>query len=294
MSKSKILIQFDGDSQCSTFDSVVAIDAGVEQLFRHAGITGANVEGLVHGAIFTRGVENLRSTAIFVGGSDVAAAEAIVSKIEKTFFGPLRVSVMADPNGSNTTAAAAVLSAEKHVDWLNKTIVIHGGTGPVGQRIAQIIGRQVASLETNSRIRIVSRSLERASQTCSQLANRCGIDCFEPFAASQSSAHQPALSNSQVIFACGAAGVELVGSGWLDSSQAPVLAVDLNAVPPAGLHGIDVLDRGQLRGSTVCYGAIGVGTLKMKIHKSCLKSLFDSNDRMLLVDEIYAIGKQLA
>ena len=31
------------------------------------------MQGLVHGAIFTRGPKDLKSTAIFVGGSDVSA-----------------------------------------------------------------------------------------------------------------------------------------------------------------------------------------------------------------------------
>ena len=35
MSRHRILIQLDPDQQPSVFDSVVAVDAGVEQLFRH-------------------------------------------------------------------------------------------------------------------------------------------------------------------------------------------------------------------------------------------------------------------
>ncbi len=68
-----ILVQFDTDVQPSVFDRVVAVDSGVEQLFAYGGVTPETVESLVHGAIFTRGVHDLSSTAIFVGGSDVAA-----------------------------------------------------------------------------------------------------------------------------------------------------------------------------------------------------------------------------
>ena len=105
-----ILIQLDCDPQPSTFDAVVAVDAGADVLLRHGGVTPATVEPLVHGAMFTRGGADLASTAIFIGGSDVAAAEAVAAKVRATFFGPVRVGVLVDPNGANTTASAAVIA----------------------------------------------------------------------------------------------------------------------------------------------------------------------------------------
>src|SRR5580692_10294434 len=99
--KSRILIQLDVDPQPSVFDGVVAVDAGVEHLFRHGGVTPDAVRELVHGAMFTRGPSDLRSTAIFVGGSDVGRAEAVFEAVTRAFFGPFRVSVLFDSNGSN-------------------------------------------------------------------------------------------------------------------------------------------------------------------------------------------------
>jgi methylenetetrahydrofolate/methylenetetrahydromethanopterin dehydrogenase (NADP+) len=293
MSKSKILIQLDPDPQVSTFDSVVAIDAGVDQLFRHAGVTVENVQSLVHGAMFTRGGEDLKSTALFVGGSDVEVAKSILNQIVRTFFGPVRVSVMADPNGANTTAAAAVLSAEKHIGWNRKQVAILGATGSVGQRIAQILGTNAQQSGNPIRIRIVSRTLEKAEEVCQRLKSQCG-DHFEPFQAENTDANLTVVQGADVIFSAGAAGVNLLPADWRERDQAPEVAIDLNAVPPSGISGIDALDRGKQKGSTICYGAIGVGGLKMKIHKRCLNALFESNDKILDVQEIYQIGKQLA
>ena len=78
--------------------------------------------------MFTRGPNDLKSTAIFVGGSRVADGEALLARVQKTFFGPVRVSVMMDSNGSNTTAAAAVISAGKHVSLSESKVVVLGGT----------------------------------------------------------------------------------------------------------------------------------------------------------------------
>ncbi|HEX4148567.1 MAG TPA: methylene-tetrahydromethanopterin dehydrogenase N-terminal domain-containing protein, partial [Pirellulales bacterium] len=132
MSKAKILVQLDTDQQPSLFDSIVALDAGVENLLRYQSVNPHNVTELVHGAIFTRGPDDLWRTAIFLGGSDVRVAESVLAQIRETFFGPLRVSVMIDPAGANTTAAAAVLAAIKHVPLENATAMVLGATGPVG------------------------------------------------------------------------------------------------------------------------------------------------------------------
>src|SRR5439155_21012936 len=118
MDKRKILIQLDTDAQPSVFDRVVAIDAGVEELFSYGGVTPEQVRDLVHGAIFTRGPKSLKYTALFIGGSDVAAAEKIQAEVLRHMIPPfgLRVSVWLDPHGSNSTAAAAGRAAAEHRD----------------------------------------------------------------------------------------------------------------------------------------------------------------------------------
>src|SRR4051794_30938339 len=116
-----ILIQLDSDPQPSVFDRVVAIDAGVDEIFSYGGVTPNQVRGLVHGAIFTRGPKHLKRTAVFIGGSDVAAGEGLLQEVLRHMlpqFG-LRVSVLLDPNGANTTAAAAVRAAVRHLEPAN-------------------------------------------------------------------------------------------------------------------------------------------------------------------------------
>src|ERR1700722_10267101 len=100
MEKRKILIQIDSDAQASVFDRVVAVDAGADEIFSYAAVKPEQVQGLVHGAIFTRGSKDLKSTAIFVGGSDVAVGERLLHEAVKHMipqFG-LRVSILLDAN----------------------------------------------------------------------------------------------------------------------------------------------------------------------------------------------------
>ena len=162
----RILIQLDSDPQPSSFDSVVAIDAGVDHLLRYGGVQVTSVVPLVHGAMFTRGGDDLKNTAIFIGGSDVDEAERLLAACQEAFFGPVRVSLMLDANGCNTTASAAVVAASRHVDLAGAKAVVLGGTGPVGRRVAQLLASDGAN------VTLTSRSLDRADSRLQRRSTR--------------------------------------------------------------------------------------------------------------------------
>ncbi|MES2788764.1 MAG: NADP-dependent methylenetetrahydromethanopterin/methylenetetrahydrofolate dehydrogenase [Planctomycetota bacterium] len=283
-----ILMQFDTDARPSTFDRVVAVDAGVDELFSYGDISPENVTSLVHGAIFTRGMKDLKHTAIFIGGSQVSAGEALLKQVGKTFFGPMRVSVMMDSNGSNTTAAAAVLAAKKHLSLSGLSALVLGGTGPVGHRVAQILASQ------GSIVRVASRTLDRAEQTVAAIRSVVPDAQVTPVATGTEAELLAASTGVSLIVAAGAAGVELLAeSTWRSLSELCVL-IDLNAVPPLGLGGVQALDKGVERQGIFCYGALGVGGTKMKVHKAAIAKLFESNDQVLDTAAIYAIAETLA
>lgn len=294
MTKPRILLQLDTDDQASVFDSVVAVDAGADHLLRHQGVTAGNARGLVHGAIFTRGLTDLQHTAIFIGGSNMAAAEAVLAEVRQAFFGPLRVSVMLDPSGSNTTAAAAVSAAGRHATLKGATVVVLAATGPVGQRVTRLLAREGAQ------VRVASRDRGRAQALCNAIA---GQTAAEPNAASgqltawataSPEETSAALAGAEVVIAAGAASVELASREVLRGADRLQVAVDLNAVPPVGLGGIEPHDRAADRNGVVCYGAIGVGGTKMKVHKAAIAKLFDTNDLVLDAEELFEIARGLS
>ena len=294
---SKILIQLDCDPQPSTFDSVVAVDAGAEVLLRHGNVTPETAVPLVHGAMFTRGGAELASTAIFVGGSDVAAAEAVFDRVRKTFFGPVRVSVLLDPAGANTTASAAVVAAGRHLPLGDPAAasavraVVLGGTGPVGQRVARLLVRKGVA------VAVASRSLSRAEDVCGRISSVVPGSRIE--AVHANSAITPgtpvsaALASADLIVAAGAAGVTLLEAAGRGVVGRARVLIDLNAVPPAGIEGIAATDKARQDGGAVVYGALGVGGTKMKIHRAAIERLFESNDAILDAEELLAIGESL-
>ena len=288
MSKPKILIQLDTDAKASVFDAVVAIDSGVERLFQYSGIRPEDVRGLVHGAMYTRGPGDLKNTAIFVGGSNVSDGEAIAAIARETLFDPFRVSIMLDSNGANSTAAAAVLCAEKHLTLENSNALVLAATGAVGQRVCRILAN------ANSNVTVASRSLDRSRECVDRLvASGVPSDRLKAVCSSDLAAFSSVLTESQLVFGCGAAGARLLTASQLTEAVELRVAIDLNAVPPTGIEGIELTDKGVQRGNRFDYGALGVGGLKMKIHKACIAAMFESNQLFLDCHQMLAIGKEI-
>ena len=289
MEKRKILIQLDSDPQPSAFDRVVAIDAGADEVFSYGGVRPEQVRGLVHGAIFTRGAKDLKSTAFFIGGSDVAAGEGLLEEVKQHMlpqFG-LRVSVLLDASGANTTAAAAVRAAARHLNLSGVAALVLGGTGPVGQRVARLLARQGAE------VRVGSRQRDRASGICDAIKTKLTKARLEPVGTGTVEELRAALSGRVLVIAAGAAGAVLFPKAARASGSQLRVAIDLNAVPPSGIEGVEVMDSAKERDGVVCYGAIGVGDTKMKIHKSAVARLFEGNDQIMDAEEVYALAASL-
>ncbi len=288
MSKPKILIQLDTDSKASVFDAVVALDGGAEQLLQYSAIRPEDVRGLVHGAMYTRGPGDLKNTAIFIGGSNVTEGEIIANIARETLFDPFRVSIMLDSNGANSTAAAAVLSAAKHMPLGKSRAIVLAATGAVGQRVCKILAN------AGAHVHVASRSLERSRECIERLvAGGSPAEHLIAMCSTDLVSLEGALSESQLVFGCGAAGARLLTADQLKSATSLRVAIDLNAVPPTGIEGIELTDKGVQRGNRFDYGALGVGGLKMKIHKACIAALFESNGRFLDCQEMLVVGQEI-
>jgi hypothetical protein len=139
-----------------------------------------------------------------------------------------------------------------------------------------------------------SRSQERAEETIDELV-RANVERSRliPLVSEDEAAVNGALIRSQAVFACGAAGIRLLTAQQLAAATSLRVAVDLNAVPPEGIEGIGAFDKAVERGNRIDYGALGVGGLKMKIHKASIAALFESNHRFLDCQEMLTIGTDI-
>ena len=285
--KKKILIQLDSDPHPSVFDRVVAVDAGADFIFAHGGVKPASVRDLVHGAIFTRGPEDLKSTAVFVGGSDIALGEEILREVEKTFFGPLRVSVLLDGAGSNTTAAAAVVAASRHAKLEGSRAVVLGSSGPVGRRVARLLAL------SGARTVVASRSLDRAGEVAREVKERSKDASVDAVATGTPQELTAALDGAGIVIAAGGPGARLLPREQRVAAKSLRVVIDLNAVPPEGIEGVKATDAAKERDGVIAYGAIGVGGFKMKIHKAAIRKLFESNDQVLDLERVFELARTL-
>ncbi len=285
----KLLYQLDTDPHPAVFDNVVAYDGGADHVTAYGGVTPSNVGPLVEGAIFTRSPKEKKFTALFVGGSNMAAGEALLNAVRKKFFANFRVSVMLDSNGSNTTAAAAVawlVHAAPGQSLAGKRAVVLAGTGPVGQRAAVMLAREGA------RVAITGREAERTQAAARAIGERAGTE-IEAITAHDNDARAQAIEGAQIVLAAGAAGVNLLDeSAWQDHRQLELLC-DANATPALGISGIDMMDKGVQRHGKTVFGAIGFGALKIGLHRACIARLFEKNDLVLDAEEIHAVAKTM-
>ncbi|MGZ8190781.1 MAG: NADP-dependent methylenetetrahydromethanopterin/methylenetetrahydrofolate dehydrogenase [Methylococcaceae bacterium] len=283
----KLLFQFDTDTHPSVFDTVVGYDGGADHVIGHGGLTPDNITALVEGAIFTRAPKDKKNTAIFVGGSDMLAGQALFTAIQRHFFNGFQVSVMLDSNGSNTTAAAAVAKLAASGTIAGKKAVVLAGTGPVGQRAAAMLAMEGAEVS------LTARKMERAIQVCNAMKARFGVD-LTPVEAFDNNARANAIEHANIVLATGAAGVELLtAEQWQDNKNIEMIA-DANATPPLGIGGTDMMDKGNMRHGKIIWGAIGFGALKLALHRACIAKLFEDNQQVLDAENIFALAKEMA
>ena len=283
----KLLLQLDSSPHPSAFDRIVALDAGADEVLSYGAVTEDAVRDLVHGAIFTRGPKDLHNTAIFIGGADMAAGERLLAAVRRAFFGPMRVSIMLDSNGSNTTAVAAVAKLQQAAGALaGRRAVVAAGTGPVGMRAAGLLAQAGADVV------VTSRRADGGAAAADAIRQRFGA-AVRPVAMAGAGQAASVLEGAELLLSAGGAGICLVPrDAWMGRSGLRV-AADVNAVPPLGVEGIEVTDNGTDRNGVTVFGALGVGHLKMKVHKACIARLFERNDSVLDAETIADVAASL-
>jgi methylenetetrahydrofolate/methylenetetrahydromethanopterin dehydrogenase (NADP+) len=283
----KLLLQLDSSRLPSAFDQVVAYDAGADVVMSYGGVTEGDVRDLIHGCIFTRGPKDLHNTAVWIGGSNMSAGEQLLAMAQDALFAPFSVSIMLDSNGSNTTAVAAVVKIEETLgDMRGKKVLILAGTGPVGQRAAGLLAKDGAH------VTITSRKPEQGEKARQFISARFDVH-VEAVTLNDPSKLPEVCQGIEVLLNSGPAGVQMVPQSAWTAVKTLKVAVDLNAVPPLGIEGIDVKDAGVKKNGVVVFGAFGVGNFKTKLHKACVERLFTRNDLVLDAETIADIAREL-
>jgi hypothetical protein len=196
---------------------------------------------------------------------------------------------MLDSNGCNTTAATTVARLARELDLKDRRVVIVGA-GAVGLRAAALLANEGCEVTVSGipASRFGDKPYRRARGL--DVAEKRGMKTVEP---EDDEALGKVLDGASLVLAAGPAGVELLPESiWRKLDSIEVLA-DFNAAEPLGIEGTDAQDELADYDGKRVLGALAIGGPKMKVHKACVRRLFESNDAILDVDGVYDIAKEL-
>jgi len=281
----------------SPFDVNMALDAGFDHAIPYTNVTLEDVTGLVQDAIFSRGPEGVKRTAMFIGGKRAMEALDMVDRAKKGMVPPFEISVFADPAGSFTTAAAMVACAKNALEQKfstglkGKRVVVFGGTGVVAFASAVI-----AAMEGASSTLVGYDGPERVRRFSDEAKARFGVDVG--YADGSTEEQKTALArDADIIFSAGPAGRTLLTLAQVKDAKDLLVATDVNAVPPAGVEGVGVNDNAKPIPGTkaVGIGALAVGNIKYKTEAGLFERMIESEKPVYLdFRDAYALAQTLA
>ena len=284
MERRYILHMFTPGKQMSPFDVNMAADAGYEIIVPYCQVDLDTVTGLTQDAIFSRGPKGVARTGIFIGGRDATLAADMIERAEASMVKPFVVSVMADPSGAYSTAAAMVACVEAalkrhHGQGLEgQRVLVLGGTGPVG-RVAGVVAAQCGA-----QVRLSSRQgTEAAEAAARETGARFKVE-LHGVSGADKAAVRASLVEADIVLACAAAGVQVVSTEDLAFAKHMKVAADVNAVPPEGIAGVGVMDDGSALAGTsaVAIGALAVGNVKYQTQHRMLVQMREADKAVTL------------
>ena len=286
MEKPYILHLFTPMAQASPFDINMAYDAGYDGVVPYTHVEPEQVAGLTQDTIFSRGPKGAKRTGIFIGGRDNGLAADMLDAAREAMVPPFEVSVFADPSGAFTTAAAMVAAVEKHLrkahatDLKGKTVMIFGGSGPVGAAAA------VLASQAGAKVGIVGREESSRARLTAEDCNRRYGTHVEPVDANTDALKLAMMLQADVVLATARAGHRVVTKELLAAAPRLLAAADVNAVPPSGIEGVGPMDDGAplAAGSrkAVGIGALAVGNIKYQTQRGLLETMLKAEKPVYL------------
>jgi methylene-tetrahydromethanopterin dehydrogenase len=256
----------------------MAIDAGYDATASYTNVSLGGISDLIQDAMFSRSPRDAVRTGVFIGGKDALLALDMLDAAGKALFKPFEISLFADPAGSFTTAAAMIAVVEKalkerHDRALRGAAVsVFGATGVVGTASAVI-----AALEGASVTLVGREGTERTSRHAGEVNRRFGVN-LAVADGSSSEAKAAILAATEVVLAAAKAGVRVIDAAEIASAQKLLIAADVNAVPPAGIEGVDAQANGAPLGDrgALGIGALAIGNVKYRTESGLFKQMTES------------------
>jgi methylene-tetrahydromethanopterin dehydrogenase len=266
----------------------MAYDAGFAAVVPYPNVTLEQIPGLVQDAIFPRDPKDLRRTAILVGGRDAGIAMDMVDAAKAAMVPPFEVSILADPSGAFTTAAAVVACVERQLQQRHRMelqgsrAVVFGGTGPIG-----VATGVIASLAGAVTTLVDYMSIDVALSKAEEYNRRCGTALHGAYGCSDAD-NARLVSRHDVVICTAKAGVQVLNASVLADARELKVAADINARPPAGIEGMGARDNGTptlhatSAAGAVSVGPLTIGRVKVRTQQALLRSMLEAEKPIYL------------
>lgn len=280
----------------SPFDVNMAADAGYKVIVPYINVGLEEVGPLIQDAIFSRPPDYGVLTGFFMGGKDAILALDMMEAAAKAMVPPFQCSVFADPAGSFTTAAAMVACVERQLklkfnrDWKGVKVAVFGATGVVGFASSIISALEGADVQL-----VAHRGVDRVIKSAAVSKERFGVN-LTAVAGETDDQKRDIIANAEVIFAAAAAGVRVISAEHKALAKNLLVVADVNAVPPAGVDGMELfMDGEKLPGSNALgVGPLAIGDIKYKTESGLFKQMIASKEPLSLdFRHAFALARQL-
>jgi methylene-tetrahydromethanopterin dehydrogenase len=284
-----ILLYFDTNRRASLFDILFAYDVGFDIVEPISGVTAEEVTALVQDAMFPRGPKGAQATTFYFGGDDLDLVEKLAKKAQKTMFPPFQLSIALDPKGAYTTSSAAVAKAmeglaAKEQALAGKTAAILGGCGRVGRVAARIMAAEGVTVK-------LFDIVDQVQRTAAEIAEDTGSE-VEGIKAATAGEIIAAANDADIVLSAGPAGVQILPADALAQLERCVVALDINAVPPAGIEGLKAKYDKEERDGVLLIGALAIGDLRNKIARKMFKAAMASEGAFLDYKDAFAFARE--
>jgi methylene-tetrahydromethanopterin dehydrogenase len=271
-----LLFYLDTDVKASPFDICMAYDVGYDAVIPYENVTPEDANLIVQDALLSRGPKGVKHTAFLIGGKNAERAEDVFKAVKDAMFPPFKTSIVVDPAGAYTTAAAMVAKVESALlvsklgDLKDKTCAILG-TGAVGQIAAVLLAKMGCNVMIVSLNPKRVDGKEHAENIARLLAKDHGVQVQGIFAPTPASKIE-VLKKADVVMCAGIKGIRVVDKEMLNEVKHIKVLLDINAIPPFGVEGIELNDdMREMMPGIFTIGALTVGSLKHKVEKEILK-----------------------
>jgi methylene-tetrahydromethanopterin dehydrogenase len=246
--------------------------------------------------MFSRPPKTGVKTGVFIGGKKALEALDMLSAAKQALVPPFGISFFADPSGSFTTAAAMVACIEKLLhdkkgrQLKGARIAVFGATGVVGFSAAVIAALQGADVAL-----IGYDGIKRVSESAVEIRTRFNTE-VRAADGSDEDKKSDILSACDVALCCGRAGVRVLSSAQVGAASNLLIVADVNAVPPSGVEGLDMMANGIEVNShhTLGVGPLAIGNIKYKTEFGLFKRMIEATKPVCLdFRNAFALAREL-